>query len=143
MGPNALIMFALNEIFQRSTTFFNGVYMDRRFGKTVFNLPGTLEDNYLHGLTLSWHLSRFWKDFFAVEAEAMAAHHHGRHREGSQSYQEHVAALFLRYDRFPWNHSLHTSIALISFSDFLFFFFVLFGLIFAYIQFYIIPCPLI
>jgi hypothetical protein len=95
-----------------TVTFFNGVYTDRRFGKAVFNLPGSFEKNYLQGIALSRHLARFWHDCFAVEAEIMAARHHGRHRQGNQSYQEYVAALFLRYDRFPWNDRLHTSIAL-------------------------------
>ena len=95
-----------------SITFLNGVYTDRTLGEAVFYPPGELEDNYLHGLALSRQFFRFWNDYLALEAEVMASHHHGRHKEGRQSYQEYVAALFLRFDDFPWNDHLHTAIAL-------------------------------
>lgn len=94
-----------------SVTFFSGAYTNRTVGVALSNVPGALEKNYMHGLALSRHLLRFWNDWFALEAEGMVAHHHGRHLEGRQSYQEYVAALFLRYDHFPWNDYLHTSIA--------------------------------
>jgi hypothetical protein len=94
-----------------SITLFNGIYTDRTVGKALFNVPGDLEKNYMHSLALSRHLARFWKDYFALEAEGMVAHHHGRHLEGSQSYQEYVAALVLKYDRLPWRKYLHTAIA--------------------------------
>ena len=95
-----------------SITFFNGMYTDRSFGKAVFNLPGDLEKNYLHGLSISRHLAHFWRDYFALELEGMVALHHGRHKEGSQDYWEYLLAVLLRYDRFPWKDQLHTAIAL-------------------------------
>lgn len=66
----------------------------------------------MHGLALSRHLVRFRNDWFSFAVEGMVTHHHGRHKEGSQRYQEYVAAIFLRYDYFPWNTYLHRSIAL-------------------------------
>ncbi len=94
-----------------AVTFFSGAYTNRTVGVALSNVPGALEKNYMHGLVLSRHLASFWKDWFALEAEGMVAHHHGRHQEGRQSYQEYVAALLLRYDHFPWNDYLHTSFA--------------------------------
>lgn len=95
-----------------AVTLFSGAYTDRTVGVALFNIPGRLEKNYMHGLALSRHLFRFWNDWFSFEVEGMVTHHHGRHLDGRQSYQEYVAAILLRYDYFPWRDWLHTSIAL-------------------------------
>ena len=95
-----------------AVTLFSGAYTNRTVGIALSNVPGALEKNYMHGLALSRRLTRFWNDWFVLEAEGMVAHHHGKHQTGRQSYQEYVAALLVRYDYFPWNDYLHTSIAL-------------------------------
>ena len=95
-----------------AVTFFSGAYTDRTVGVALSNFPGALEKNYMHGIVLSRHIARFWNDWFSLEGEGMVAHHHGKHKEARQSYQEYVAAMLLRYDHFPWNHHLHTSVAL-------------------------------
>lgn len=95
-----------------AVTLFSGAYTNRTVGVALFNIPGSLERNYMHGMAVSRNLTSFWNDWLSVEAEGMLAHHHGRHKEGRQSYQEYVAALFLRYNHFPWNDYLNTSIAI-------------------------------
>lgn len=93
-----------------SVSLYNGVYTDRTVGKATFNIPGKFEKKYMHGVGLSRHLTRF-RDDFSLEAEAMFVKHHGRHKQGYQDYEEYIAVLLLRYDNFPWNEHLHTSLA--------------------------------
>ncbi len=92
-------------------TLFSGVFTDRTFGKTVFNIPGRLESKYMHSLALSRRMGGFW-EHFSWELEGMFAKHHGRHKEGRQDYEELVAAIILRYHNFPWDNYLNTSAAL-------------------------------
>lgn len=92
-------------------TLFNGMYTARTFGKTTFNIPGHLENNYIHALSLSREFYKT-KKHFSWEWEAMVALHHGEHKTGHQTYEEFVTAIFLRYHTFPWNKVIITSIAI-------------------------------
>ncbi len=94
-----------------SIVAYSGIYTSRTFGKAVFNLPGDLENNYLHALGLNRRLAR-WPRHFTWEGEVLFAKHHGRHEKGRQRYEEYVACLLLRYHRFPWDRYVNTTIAL-------------------------------
>ncbi len=92
-------------------TLFNGAYTNRTIGKAAFNIPGDLESNYMHALSLSREFQRIGKHF-SLEVEGMFAKHHGKHQTGGhQNYEEYVLALFLRYHTFPWNNFIDTSFA--------------------------------
>jgi hypothetical protein len=90
-------------------SLYNGIYTPRTFGQTTFNIPGKLEKKYMHGLGLSRVVKGFW-DHFALELEGIFVKHHGRHEDGYQDYEEYVLSILLRYDNFPWNKFLHTSL---------------------------------
>ncbi|MBF0201501.1 MAG: hypothetical protein HQK66_09355 [Desulfamplus sp.] len=92
-------------------TFFNGFYTDRKFFQAVFNLPGDMEKKYMHSLNISRRIMPLWSHF-TLEAEGILALHHGRHKYGTQQYIEGVMALLLRYEKFPWNHIIPTSMAI-------------------------------
>lgn len=97
--------------FQWAASLYSGIYTKRTFGETTFNFPGELEKKYMHGVGLSRQLKRFWTHF-TIEMEGMFVKHHGRHDEGYQHYEEYVLAFLLRYDHFPWNEFIHTSLAI-------------------------------
>lgn len=92
-------------------TLFNGIYTDRTFGKTTFNIPGHFENNYLHALSLS---RKIWESdlHFSAELEGMFAKHHGKHQSGYQHYEEYTLAFLLRYHTFPWDDYLDASFAI-------------------------------
>jgi hypothetical protein len=91
-------------------TLFNGVYTSRTFGKTTFNIPGQLESNYLHGLSISRELGK--TEHFSWELESTFAKHHGKHKTCYQNYEEYVLAFLLRYHTFPWDNFINTSFAI-------------------------------
>ncbi|WP_045216991.1 hypothetical protein [Desulfonatronovibrio magnus] len=99
-----------NEEFTWALSLYSGLYTSRTFGQTTFNIPGEMEKKYMHGLGLSRKIHSFWQ-YFALEAEGMFVAHHGKHDHGRQNYEEYVLAILLRYDHFPWNNFLHTSLA--------------------------------
>ncbi|MDZ7760297.1 MAG: hypothetical protein U5L00_08595 [Desulfovermiculus sp.] len=76
----------------------------------MLNFPGKTEKNYMHSLSLSRQLTKFW-NHFSLEVEGMFAKHHGAHKHGHQDYEEYVVAMLLRYDNMPWDQILQTSIA--------------------------------
>ncbi len=91
-------------------TLYTGVHTTRTIGQASFNIPGRFTDHYLHGLALSRRMGEFW-DHFSWETEGMAAWHRDRRPETRQDYLELTAAVLIRFEHFPWNHLLRTTIA--------------------------------
>lgn len=90
---------------------YSGKFTTRTFGRTVFNIPGKMKNNYIHAVGLNRRLAT-WSEHFSLEAEGLVAFHHGRHRTGRQKYQEFVGCFLVRYHRFPWDRFIDTTIAL-------------------------------
>lgn len=63
-------------------------------------------DYLFAGAAVSRRLARFWTDF-AIEAEVGAGHRFGSGYRASEGW----VAGYVRYDGFPWNHFVRTSIA--------------------------------
>lgn len=88
-------------------TGFTGVSIDDvPFSETVLQ-PWNGEwggDTFL-GLAGSYRIARFWR-WFTVDAELGAGG-----RLGDTNGGEVWGALYLRFDGFPWNHILYTSVA--------------------------------
>ncbi|MFP4040438.1 MAG: hypothetical protein ACLFS7_07840 [Desulfosudaceae bacterium] len=93
-----------------TVTFYNGVRSDRDLGESIFNIPGSLEDNYLHGLGLARQIRRL-PYHLSLEFEGIFIKHQGEHDQGYQDYEEYIPVFLLRYDHFPWNEQIHTSLA--------------------------------
>ncbi len=91
-------------------TLYNGIHAKRTLGESIFEIPGDLEDNYLHGLGVTRKISQL-PYHLSLEFEGMFIKHQGEHDQGYQDYEEYIPVLLLRYDHFPWNEQIHTSLA--------------------------------
>jgi len=95
---------------QWSLTLFNGIHTDRTIGRATFNIPGSFNDHYFHGLALSRGMGEL-RQHFSWEVEGTAAWHRDRRSGVRQDYQEFTAAALVRYHNLPWNHLLPTTVA--------------------------------
>ncbi|MBI5396136.1 MAG: hypothetical protein HZA91_12640 [Verrucomicrobia bacterium] len=74
-----------------------------------------LEHGHFVGAAVSRQLTRFWKHF-TVEAEVGGGYRFGMPRAGTSP--ETWGAVFLRYDGFPWNDHLYTTVAICTGLDY-------------------------
>jgi hypothetical protein len=84
------------------------IYVGRYSPVTFREIPFSrwnLQDEYLVSLGVGKELRRFW-DNLGLEAEGQVVGHWG----DSGSYMEFVAAITLRWHRFPWNEYIRTTI---------------------------------
>lgn len=90
-----------------AVTGFAGVSIDEvPFSQTVLQpWNGTWGEDTFVGLAGSYRIARFWR-WFTVEAELGTGG-----RFGATNGGEIWGAFYLRFDGFPWNHLLYTSIA--------------------------------
>jgi len=90
-----------------ATTLFVGQLTENELAEIVFPQDVTFTSTTFVGAALSRELYR-WKGF-SIEAEGGLGYQFGG---GSDESAGHVwGALYGRYDAFPWNHVVHTSVA--------------------------------
>jgi hypothetical protein len=88
-------------------TGFAGVSIDEvPFSRTVLQpWSGERGKDTILGVAGSYRVARFWR-WFTIDAELGAGG-----RVGQTNAGEAWGALYLRFDGFPWNHLLYTSVA--------------------------------
>lgn len=92
---------------------YAGIYSPRDMGKTMLLHPLEGEENFLLGLGLGRELVR-WKTYLSLEVEALVANHFGVHKNPSRTrnYLEYVLMANLRYQTFPWDRYVKTTLAI-------------------------------
>jgi len=89
---------------QRSVFAYGGVYSDTRLIE-ILRLDIDPRSAFLAAVGVSQRLHRF-DDRLDLEAEVLIARHAGK-----QHHTEFAGALSLRWNRFPWDHVVNTSMA--------------------------------
>lgn len=104
----------LDDAIRGEGTYFNiywGINSPREFGKTVRVHPLEVSENNFISLGLAREILR-WRHV-GLEIEALVANHYDRASRTTpkRDYFEYAVFVNLRYERFPWNRYLKTTVA--------------------------------